>query len=107
MARHSSTSATRPPDDKALIYVGTIPLTPRVHVVPFLTAVYASWSSQCTLHDVVEITISSSASYLALNVDAGVIIDRNWAVRPSIAIPVGLSGGKTTLSLAVSLTPSG
>ncbi len=86
---------------------GTIPLTPRIHVVPFLTAVYTSWSSKYTIHDVVEITSSTSASYLALTVGAGVIIDRNWAVRPSIAIPVGLTGGKTTLSLAVSLTPSG
>ncbi len=86
---------------------GTIPLTPRVHLVPFLTAVYSAWSSKYTIHDVVELLSTNSGSYLALTVGAGVTIDRNWSIRPSIAIPVGLTGGKTTLNVAVSLTPSG
>jgi hypothetical protein len=76
---------------------GTLPVGPTVDFVPFAGAAYFVSQASASGGGV---TDSESQDYTELDVGAGFVINKTLTLQPSVAIPVGIDGAKSTFLLA-------
>lgn len=76
---------------------GILPVGPTVDFVPFAGAAYFVSRASASAGDVSE---SESQDYTEIDVGAGFVINKVLTLQPSVAIPVGVDGAKSTFLLA-------
>jgi outer membrane protein with beta-barrel domain len=76
---------------------GSIPASPTLDFVPFAGAAYTISRTSVGAGGN---SISDSEDYVALTLGAGFVINRALTLQPSVAIPIGLEGGKSSFQLA-------
>ena len=74
-----------------------MPVGPTVDFVPFAGAAYFVSRASASAGDVSE---SESQDYTEIDVGAGFVINKVLTLQPSVAIPVGVDGAKSTFLLA-------
>lgn len=84
---------------------GDVPLSPRMHLVPFASVVLTTSTSTTIIQGLIDIKSTATDRYAAITVGVGVVIDKIWTIRPSLSIPAGLQGGTATVGLTLSITP--
>lgn len=77
---------------------GVVPVSPTLDFVPFAGVSYLVTRSSAYGGG---ISSSLSQNYEAVDVGAGFVINRMLTLRPSVAVPVGLKGGKSAFEADV------
>ncbi|HEX7929493.1 MAG TPA: outer membrane beta-barrel protein [Sphingomicrobium sp.] len=77
---------------------GSVPVTPTLDLVPFGAASYVISRATVTFGGTSE---SDSQDYADIELGAGFVLNKTLTLQPSIAIPVGLDGAKSSFQLAV------
>ena len=75
---------------------GTVSVLPSLDLVPFAGAYYVTTRATATL---VSDSQSESLNYGEFDVGAGFVINKALTLQPSVAIPFGVSGGKSTFDI--------
>jgi hypothetical protein len=74
----------------------TVPVLPSLDFVPFTAAYYVTTRATATLATDSE---SETQNYGEFDVGAGFVIIKALTLQPSVAIPFGISGGKSTFDI--------
>jgi hypothetical protein len=74
----------------------TVPLGPTVDFVPFAGASYLHSSATATFDGTSD---TESQDYGEIDVGAGIVLNKTLTLQPSVAIPVGIDGAKSTFQL--------
>ena len=78
---------------------GAVPVTPTLDLVPFAGAAFLTERLSATLDGTSD---SQSANFGLLDVGAGFVINKTLTLQPSVSIPFGVDGGKSSFALALS-----
>jgi hypothetical protein len=73
-----------------------VPVLPSLDFVPFTAAYYVTTRATATLATDSE---SETQNYGEFDVGAGFVINKALTLQPSVAIPFGISGGKSTFDI--------
>ena len=79
------------------VFGGVVPVTPTLDVVPFAGGAYVITQAWATLGRESE---SESLRYGEVDVGAGFVINKTLTLQPSVALPVGIEGAKSSFQLA-------
>ncbi len=77
---------------------GTVVVSPSLDLVPFTGAYYVA--SRATSY-LASVSRAETLSYGKFDVGAGFVIKKTLTLQPSLAIPFGVSGGKSVLEIGV------
>jgi len=78
---------------------GTVAVLPSLELVPFIGAYYVTSRATATL---VTDSRSESQNYGEFDVGAGFVISKLLTLQPSVAIPFGVAGAKSTFGIGLS-----
>ena len=76
---------------------GIVPMSPTLDFVPFAGASFLASRVSASFGGTSE---SASKNYGEVNVGAGFVLNRTLTLQPSVSIPVGLEGAKTSFQIA-------
>jgi hypothetical protein len=79
---------------------GAVPVTSTLDLVPFAGALFVTERLSATLDGTSD---SQSANSGLLDVGAGFVINKTLTLLPSVSVPFGIDGGKSSFELAISL----
>lgn len=76
---------------------GIVPVSPMFDFVPFAGGSYLISQASASTGGA---SVSNAENYGEINVGAGFVINRILTLQPSVSVPVGLDGGKTSFQIA-------